>query len=81
MSHWEDTHAMFGYELAMGLLVHQVITGGMSKTAATKLIDGTLSYLVSEKPTQKPLFERIATKAKTQVASLAQEAERQMREE
>lgn len=79
MSHWEDSHGLFAYEVATGLLVHQVLTGGMSKLAAIKRIDDARIYLSREKPSRQPLFEQIAAKATAQIEVVVAETDRQMR--
>ena len=79
MGKWQEAHGLFAYELASGALVGLVITGVLTKTAATKLINDSLDHLLDGYPDLEKELRQVAAKATAQVEILAIEADRLMK--
>lgn len=78
LAEWAAAHGYFAYELATGLLAGVVITGLLSKEAATKLIDDARIYLSKELPVRAQYIEEIAAKATAHVEVVSAQARRAM---
>lgn len=81
MDKWERAHGLFGYELASGLIVALVVTGTVSKLAATKLIGDLRDHLCENYPDLKAEFQEIAAKNTGQVELLSVQFDRMMKDD
>ena len=76
LERWQRAHGWFAYEIASGLLTGLVVSGALSKAAATKLISNTLNHLSKELPDLREELQEIAAKGTAQVEMVSIQADR-----
>ena len=80
MDNWQTAHGLFAYELASGVLVGLVVSGALSKSAATILISECLGHLSEAFPDLQQELQEIAAKGTGQIEMLSIAAGRQLKE-